>query len=111
MRVRSRPLCREKMSLVFKSIQRSGAICFRTVCDSVPITLRMLMVLFIRNHGLVHRLLPAVSMRTEFTGQLSKGVTTTEKFREIWHNTDCIDPLYEITKVLHMTGRGCKDGE
>jgi len=51
-----------------------------------------------RKQGLIHRLLPAVSFRNEFTGQLSKGVTTTEKFREIWHNTDCIDPLYEITK-------------
>ena len=55
-----------------------------------------------RNNGLVHRLLPCTSFRTEFTGTLAKGVTSTEKFREIWHNTDCIDPLYEITKVYHL---------
>jgi len=45
-----------------------------------------------------HRLLPSVSTRTEFTGSITKGVTTSEKFREIWHPTDSIDDLYEKSK-------------
>jgi ubiquinol-cytochrome c reductase iron-sulfur subunit len=32
------------------------------------------------------------------------GVTDTKKFREVWHNTDSVDPLYEICKK-HPTRR------